>query len=340
MRQVWITKPGSPDVLELREGPLPAPGAGQVRIAVEAIGVNFADIMGRLGLYPDAPRGPHVPGYEVSGRVDMLGPGVDSVHVGDEVIAVTRFGGYSEVVSVPAEQVIPRPVTMSPEQAAGFSISYLAAYAGLVALAGIKPGDRVLIQAAAGGVGLAAIDICRIFDATIYGTASAGKHDFLRARGVQHPIDYRRLDFEREVRRLTEGRGVQIALDSIGGRSWLKSYRALAPMGRLVFCGMSAAAPGMGRSLRGLLSFALGTPWLRFNPATLANDNKGVMGINLGRLWDERAILRAWSMQLLEWYEKSKLQVHVDRVFPLEETAEAHRYIQARRNVGKVILKP
>lgn len=340
MRQVWITKPGSPDVLELREGPLPAPGPGQVRIAVEAIGVNFADIMGRLGLYPDAPRGPHVPGYEVSGRVDMLGPGVDSVHVGDEVIAVTRFGGYSEVVSVPAEQVIPRPVTMSPEQAAGFSLSYLTAYAGLVALAGIKPGERVLIQAAAGGVGLAAIDICHIFDATIYGTASAGKHDFLRARGVQHPIDYRRLDFEREVRRLTEGRGVQIALDSIGGRSWLKSYRALAPAGRLVFCGMSAAAPGMGRSLRGLLSFALGTPWLHFNPATLANDNKGVMGINLGRLWDERAMLRAWSMQLLEWYEKSKLQVHVDRVFPLEEAAEAHRYIQARRNVGKVILKP
>lgn len=340
MRQVWVTKAGPPDVLQVREVPEPQPAPGEVRIAVEAVGVNFADIMGRLGLYPDAPRIPFVPGLEVAGRIDALGAGVDPARAGQDVLALVRYGGYSEKVCAPADQVLPRPATLAVEEAAAFPVAYLAAYAGLVALAGIKPGESVLIQAAAGGLGLAAVNLARLFDATIYGTASASKHDFLRAQGVHHPIDYRRLDFEREVRRLTDGRGVQIALDSIGGRSWLKSYRALAPMGRLVIIGVSAMAPGLRRSPWGLLRFALGVPWLRFNPVALANDNKGVLGVNLGRLWDARAMLAPWMAQLLAWHAEGRLSVHVDRAFALADAAEAHRYLQGRQNTGKVILKP
>lgn len=339
MRQVWISKAGPPEVLQVREGPSPAPGPGQVRVAVEAIGVNFADIMGRLGIYPDAPRLPYVPGYEVSGRVDVVGPGVDSVQPGQDVIAAMAFGGYSDTLCISANQLFLRPANMTAEQGAGFLVPYLTAYAALVALAGIKPGEHVLVQTAAGGLGLAAVDICRVFDATIYGTASPGKHGFLRERGVHHPIDYRHLDFEREVKRLTGGRGVQIALDSIGGRSWLKSYRTLSPMGRLVICGVSAMAPGLRRSLRGLTRFALGVPWFHFNPVSLANANKGVMGVNMGHLLDQQDMLFRWGQQLLAWYEQGKLRVHVDRVFPLEDAAEAHRYIQARSNTGKVILR-
>jgi len=340
MRQVWITKSGSPEVLQLRETPTPTPAPGQVRINVGAIGVNFADIMGRLGLYADAPKPPYVPGYEVAGTVDAVGEGVEETRLGQNVVALVRFGGYSDTICVPAEQTFPCPANVPVDQAAGFPVAFLTAYAALIAMAGIKPGEHVLIHAAAGGLGLAAVDICKIFDATIYGTASPGKHAFLRERGVHHPIDYRHQDFEQEIKRLTNGRGVQIVLDSIGGRSWLKSYRSLSTMGRLVISGASAMAPGQRRSVWAMIKMGLTIPWFKFNPPTLANDNKGVMGINLGRLWGDQDRVRQWAEQLLTWYAAGRLSVHVDRVFRLDEAADAHRHIQARRNIGKVILIP
>jgi NADPH:quinone reductase-like Zn-dependent oxidoreductase len=162
----------------------------------------------------------------------------------------------------------------------------------------------------------------------------------LREWGVHYPIDYRSHDFEKEIRRLTDGRGVQIVLDSIGGRSWLKSYRCLSPMGRLVAHGVSAMAPRPGRSIWGVVKALAGTPWLRFNPIFLANDNKGVLGLNLGHLWDRQDAVRAWADQLLEWTGQGLLDVHVDRVLKLEEAAQAHRLLQERRTKGKLILVP
>lgn len=340
MRQVVITKAGSPDVLRVIDVPLPEPGPGSVRIKTEAIGVNFADLVGRLGLYPDAPRPPYVPGYEVAGIIDAVGGSVDAARLGQPVIALTRFNGYGEAVCVPEAQAIPRPAKMPVEQAGGFLVSYLTAYASLVVMAGIKPHDHVLIHAAAGGVGLAAVDLCKVYGATIYGTASPAKHDFLRERGVHFPIDYRHQDFEQEVKRLSNGCGVQIALDAIGGRSWIKSYRALSPAGRLVINGVTSMTPRARRSLLALLRMALTTPWLRFNPVALANDNKGVVGVNLGRLWDETALLREWVTQLLAWYDTGRIDIHVDRTFPLAEAAAAHRTLHERRNTGKVVLIP
>jgi NADPH:quinone reductase-like Zn-dependent oxidoreductase len=340
MRQILVTKIGSPDVLRLVDGPMPDPQPGEVRIKVGAAGVNFADVVGRLGVDTNAPKPPYVPGYEVAGTVDALGAGVDSALLGQDVIGLTHFGGYSEYVCVPTDQVFPRPVTWTLEQGAGFPVVFLTAYGALVALAGIKPGDHVLIQAAAGGVGLAAVEICNIFGATIYGTASSSKHEFLRARGVQYPIDYRKLDFEREIKRLTNGRGVQIALDTVGGRSWLKSYRALSAAGRLVICGAFVITPSQRRAPLALLKMALTTPWLRFNPVSLSSDNKGVSGMNLGRMWGEKALLRTWADQLLVWQQEGKLDIHVDCTFRFDEVAAAHRYLQERRNIGKVILIP
>lgn len=340
MRQVIITKAGSPEVMRVVDAPTPEPKRGEVRIRVAAAGVNFADVMGRLGIYPDAPKIPYVPGYEIAGTVDALGEGVDTVRIGDEVIALVRFNGYSEVICTPAEQTFPKPAGLSMEQAAGFPVGYLTAYGALVALAGIKPGERVLIHSAAGGVGLSAVKIASIFGATIYGTASPSKHDFLRTWGVHHPIDYRSRNFEKEIKRLTDGHGVQIALDSIGGRSWLKSYRCLSPMGRLVIHGVSAMAPRPGRSLWGVVKTLAGTPWLNFNPIFLANANKGVLGLNLGHLWDHQEIVRGWADQLLAWTGQGLLDVHVDRVFKLEEAAQAHRALQERTCKGKVILVP
>lgn len=339
MRQVWIPHAGPPEVLQVREAPLPEPGPGQVRIAVQAIGVNFADVMGRAGLYPDAPRGAYVPGYEVAGTIDALGDGVTDPPIGAPAIALTRFGGYSEALCVPAEQVLMLPAALSVEQGAGLLVAGLTADIALVELARVRAGDQVLIQAAAGGVGLMAVAIARLHGATVYGTASACKHDFLRAHGLTYPIDYRTLDFAREIRRLTGGRGVDIALDSIGGRSWRKSYGVLAPFGRLVIHGVASLLPGARRSLPALLRFAAGTPWLAFHPVALANGNRGVLGLNLGRLWDRPQLLRTSADRVLRWAASGDLHVHVDRVFALEEAAQAHRYLQERRSIGKVILR-
>ena len=196
MRQVWIPR-GPPEVLQMRDVPEPQ-RPGEVRVAVEAIGVLRRHRQA-AGHVRGAPRPPFVPGR---GRRadDALGEGVDR-SARPDVIGLTRFGGYSEQVCVPAEHALPRPATMTVEQGAAFLVSALTAYAGLVALGGIKRGERVLIQAAAGGVGLMAVDIARLHEATIFGTASAGKHDFLRERGVQHPIDA--YDF---VNRAADGR--------------------------------------------------------------------------------------------------------------------------------------
>jgi NADPH:quinone reductase-like Zn-dependent oxidoreductase len=341
MRQVWITKVGAPDVLQVREAPDPTPGPGQVRIRVEASGINFADISARLGFYPDAPKAPSVVGYEVAGRIDAVGPGADASRVGEDVLALTRFGGYSDVVVVPAGQATKRPAGLDAQTAAAIPVTYLTAYQMLIEMGRVRPGDRVLIHQAAGGVGLAAIDLCALTGGVeSFGTASASKHDFVRARGLTHPIDYHTRDYEEEVRRLTGGRGVDLILDPIGGDSWRKGLRLLSPTGRLLCFGLSSANPSKERSLIGGLKAIASIPWLKINPISLMNENKGVFGVNLGHMWDEAERLTSWLDQILVWWGEGKVRPHVDRAFPFTEAAAAHSYIQERRNVGKVLLVP
>ena len=206
MRAVWIPRPGPPEVLEVRDGPDLSPGAGEVLIAVRASGVNFADISARLGQYLDAPPFPCVVGYEVAGTVARVGNGVDAgVGVGQRVVALTRFRGYAEQVVVPAAQVFPLPERLSFEEGATIPVNYLTAVLMLRHFAGVRAGEKVLVHAAAGGVGMAAIQLCRLAGAEVIGTASASKHAALREAGVTHTIDYRTQDFAVEVKRLTNG---------------------------------------------------------------------------------------------------------------------------------------
>src|SRR5215207_3535737 len=191
MRVVVLTGHGGPEVLQVQERPDPSVGAGEVRIAVKAAGINFADTMARVGLYPDAPKPPCVLGYEVSGEIESVGEGVESVKEGDRVVAGVRFGGQAELVSVPADQVLPLPDRLSFEQGAAVPVNFATAYCALFIMGGLSRGDRVLIHAAAGGVGTAAVQLARHREAEIFGTASAAKHDALRELGVAHPIDYR-----------------------------------------------------------------------------------------------------------------------------------------------------
>jgi len=340
MRQIWIPKAGAPEVLELREARDPTPGAGEVRVRVEAAGVNFADIMGRMGMYPDLPKLPVVVGYEVAGRVDAVGRDCYPDWVGRSVLAMTRFGGYSDVVCVPERQVFTRPEGMSAEEGAALPVNYLTAYQLIEAMGGLRASDTILVHSAGGGVGIAAIQLARRIGARVIGTASAGKHDALHKLGVEHCIDYTCEDFEARVRAITEGRGVELALDAVGGASFKKSYRALAATGRLGMFGLSAAATGKRRRLLGLLRAAVAMPWFQFTPLALMNENKGVFGVNLGHLWGEMERVAGWMETLLAYYKSGAIRPIVAASFPFARAAEAHHYIQDRKNFGKVLLTP
>lgn len=338
MKQVWISKAGKPEVLTVQEAPDPLPSGGEVRIRVEAIGVNFADILGRMGMYPDAPSLPYVPGYEVSGVVDALGQGVPNLSEGDHVLAVTRFGGYSDVVCVPYGQVFKRSGWMGAEDAAGLPVAYLTAYMMLMVMGSLRASDKVLIHGAGGGVGLAALDICRIAGAQTFGTASLSKHEFLVARGLDYPIDYHNQDYEIAVQTITDGQGVQLVLDPLGGKHWMKNYRLLMPTGRLIHFGISAMAPQKRRSLWAMVRAMVTLPF--YSPLKLMSDNKAVMGVNLAHMWEHTDFFQAWMAQLLAWYDEALFRPHVDKTFPLEEASKAHHYIQDRKNTGKVLLIP
>src|SRR3954464_5131168 len=232
MKAVVLTGHGGPEVLRVEERPDPPVGPGEVRIAVKAAGINFADTMARVGLYPDAPKVPCVLGYEVAREVESGGEGVESHKPGDRVMAGTRFNGQAELVSVPEDQVLSLPEKLSFEEGAAFPVNYGTAYAALVVMGGLKEGERVLIHAAAGGVGISATQVARNIGAEIFGTASPSKHDAIREQGVEHPIHYPSDDFEDEVNRITGGEGIDVAIDALGPTSSRKDYRLLRSGGR------------------------------------------------------------------------------------------------------------
>ena len=339
MQAVWIPKYGAPGVFEIREDEDPRPSAGEVRVRVRASGINFADVMARKGLYPDAPPPPLVVGYEVSGVIDAVGDGVPDQKVGQSVIAMTRFGGYADTVCVDAAHTYVMPDGMTFEEGAALPVTYLTAYHMLFNVFRVRPDDHVLIHQAAGGVGTAASQLCRsVGGVTVYGTASASKHDYVRANGCDHPIDYHSVDYAKEVLRRTNGRGVDVVLDALGGSDWKKGFSLLRPGGLLIAFGWANMATPGKRRIGRLLGELAHVPW--WTPMKLMNENRGVAGVNMGHLWDEREIADTAFAALLELYEQGHIRPHVDRAFPFTQAAEAHAYIEAGQNVGKVLLTP
>lgn len=325
--------------MKVAEAPEPKPKQGEVLIRVRAAGLNFADIMARQGLYPDAPKPPCVMGYEVSGIVEQIGDGVDSSIVGNPVLALTKFGGQAEMVSVPLNQVFQKPDTMSFEEAAAIPVTYLTAYDLLIVMGSLKAGETVLIHNAGGGVGLAALDIARHFGAKTIGTASSRKHDFLKERGLDYVIDYRADDWLKILLEYTEGKGVELIIDPIGGSNFKRSYKALRSTGRLGMFGVSTSSGKSGLAGKwNLLKMAVSLPI--FHPVPLMNSNKSVFGVNLGHLWHEGDKVSQWAREILKGYEEDWIHPHVDKVFSFDQIKEAHRYIEERRNFGKVILTP
>jgi NADPH:quinone reductase-like Zn-dependent oxidoreductase len=338
MRAIVTKRNGGVDALKVEECPDPVPGTGEVLVRVKASGLNFADILARQGLYPDAAPKPCVMGYEVSGIVETVGNGGDRSLIGKPVIALTRFGGQAELVAVPIGQVFERPERLSFEQCAAIPVNYLTAWALLVTMGGLKRDESILIHNAGGGVGLAALDIAKHIGAKTFGTASAGKHEFLKTRGLDQAIDYRTQDWLAVLMDLTEKRGVELVIDPLGGSSWKKSYRALRATGRMGVFGMStASANGIMGKLRALKAVAQSP---RFNPLGLMSRNKGVFGLNLGHLWREGDKVSGWMKEITVGIDDGWIQPHVDRSFSFDQVAEAHRYLEERKNIGKVVLVP
>jgi synaptic vesicle membrane protein VAT-1 len=330
-------------VLRVEERPTSPPGPGEVAISVRAAGINFADTMARCGTYPDAPAPPCVIGYEVAGEVESVGAGVESVREGDRVCAATRFGGYSEHVTVPAGQVFALPQDVPFEQGAAFPVNYGTAYAALVIMGGVRAGDRVLIHSAGGGVGTAATQVAKARGAEVFGTASASKHDAIRTNGVDHAIDYRSTDFEDEVRRITGGDGVDVVIDALGPASFRKDYRLLRQGGRLVMYGLADVQTGDTRNvpavLRNLVRMPFATvPW--WKSLSMMNENKGVFGLNMLHWWDQEGDLERITEPLAAALEAGELEPVVAESFPFERAGDAHRFLQDRRNIGKVVLVP
>ena len=336
MRAAVIPRHGAPDVFRIEERPVPEPGPGEVLIRVRAAGVNFADVLGRMGLYPDAPKLPYVPGYEVAGIVERAGVEAAGVAVGARVIAITAFNGYSEYITAPAWRVFPTPSSLSDIEAAGVAVTYLTAAIALHRMANVGPGETVLIHNAGGGVGIAAAQLATLRRARLIGTASIAKHAALTQFGFEHLIDYRTADVVADVKSLTGGRGVDVVLDPLGGDSFVDSYRLLAPLGRLVMFGVSSIAPSRTRDYVTIVRTLWTMP--RFKAFSLINTNRGVFGLNVGHLWDARDQLAPLVKMLMQEFEGGRLKPLVAQTFPLERAADAHAYLQSRQNIGKVVL--
>ena len=332
-----VPKHGPPDVLRVEERSDPEPGPGEVRIAVRAAGVSFADVLARMGVYPDAPKPPTVLGYEVAGEVDSVGEGVEWPVPGDRVIGPTRFGGHAERALTVAANVFALPEGWSFEEGAALMVDYGTAYAALVRYGSLRAGESVLIHSAAGGVGMAATEIAKLHDVRVFGTASAAKHDAIRSNGVDHAIDYRQRDFAAEVRRIAgEEDPLDLVMDPIGGRSFRRSFELLRPGGRLVCYGLAAVVGGETRNVPRAIRALVQTP--RFNPVKFMPTSRAVIGLALLRLWERGRFLDELREPLTTWIDEGRIRPTVAETFPLERGAEAHRYLHARANVGKVVL--
>ncbi len=327
-----ITKHGGPEVFEVQDRPDPRLGPGEVRVEVAAAGVNFADVMARMGLYADAPPTPCIVGYEVAGTILELGEGVEGLIPGQRVLAGTQFGGYASQVVVPAGDVVPLPEALSFEQGAAVPVNYATAWAGLIGYGVLEAGERVLVHSAGGGVGIAATQIAKKVGAEVYGTASPGKHQRCLELGVDRALDYTKPGWERGIGQF------DVILDAIGGKSFRTSYDLLRPGGRLVAFGASAVVSGEKKNIPAALKAVLRMP--RFNLIKQMQESKAVIGLNMLTLWKDHGTLGPWIDPLSGMLTDGTIDPVVAGVFSFEEAGAAQTMIVERRNVGKVVLTP
>ena len=334
-QSIFVTKHGAPNVLQFKNDTLEDPKTGEVCVKIKYTGINFADIMGRMGLYPTAPNPPYVPGFEIAGIIEKVGDDSNRSLIGKAVVGLSRFHGYSTHANVPVEQLFFIQDKWM-DVAAAFPVNYLTAYFMMVHQAAIRENEWFLIHGIGGGVGVAALQIAQHLGVKIIGTCSGWKHENIREMGVEHLIDYRTEDFKSRVLEITDGRGADVIIDSLGGKALKNSYGCLAEFGRLVSYGFSSAALGTKKNYLKILPEYFGMP--KFNPMNLMVKNKGVFGFHLGLIQKRHDLVKRYGALLLKWLDEGIISPKVDSVFSMEKASEAHQYISDRKNFGKVLL--
>ena len=336
MKAIHLVKYGNPSkAFEIREVPIPEPTEGQVQIKVHSFGLNFADVVARNGLYPDAPKNPAVIGYDVAGTITKLGKGVTKFNVGDQVTALTRFGGYAEYAVTMQEGVAKIPNGYDIGLSTALATQGCTAYYCAKHCVNLKKGDRVLVQAAAGGVGSIITQIAKSKGCEVFGTASTAKLDFIRSNGVDHPIDYRKENFHDSVKSILGDNKLDYVFDSIGGKAFRQGYKLLIQGGTMVSFG---AASQIGGSKLKALGAALG--FGVFSPIQLLLASKSIIAVNMQCIGDFKPHLFADIFDgVIHDTEQGIIRPVLAKTFSASEIAEAHSFIESRQSIGKIVLE-
>jgi len=309
-------------------------------VRIKAVGLNFAELMQRQGLYKPATKTPYTPGFEGSGIVEAIGNKVTDIKVNDRVLVYNASGIWKDVVCLPKENLIRIPEKMPFEDAAGLLVNYLTAYQMLFRLANIKEGESILIHMAAGGVGTAAVQLCKMIpNVTVFGTASASKHEFLKQNGVNYPIDYTTVDYVDEVKKICPT-GIDVVLDPLNGEHSIKGFALLKPMGRIVHFGC-ASMTTENRSL--VNAFKAWWKCLTITSIDIITENKSVSGYHLSvnlACPETRAICIQDMAKIIMFYEQGSIKIVRDSVFSFSKIGEAMKRMHGRKNIGKIILVP
>jgi NADPH:quinone reductase-like Zn-dependent oxidoreductase len=332
-----VTRFGPPEVLQIQERQTPVPREDEVLVKVKAIGLNFADVMSRIGVYPAVPEPPFVPGIEFSGVVTGIGKEVHNVKKGERVWGFSKQGAYAEFVCVPSTMVQSLPKVLDCQHAVAIGVTYLTAYHALVTLANVRRKERVLIHAAAGGVGIAAIQIAKHLGAEIFATVgSPEKMAVARAQGAHVVINYSQEDFAEVIRKQTDGEGVDVILDSVSGKVMKQGWKLLAPMGRYVLFGFAAVTGDHGVNKFKAAREVLAVPVIF--PSTLASKNVGLFGFNLYFLAHKTVYFHAAWSKIMQWHAKGVIKPVIGKVYSFDQIAEAQAFLQTRKSVGKVVI--
>ena len=335
MKKVIYPKVGGVDSIEILDVEEPQASEGEVVVRIHRAGINFADLMMRQGLYGSNPDFPFTPGYEASGVIISLGKGVKGLELGDRVLAMTGFGGYSEKVSIPSSRVFKLPDSVTFDQAAAIPVTYGTAYHMLFHLGRISPGDSVLIHHAAGGVGTAVAQLCKVAGASVViGTASAPKKECVESIGVKF-VDRETEDFVKICKDMTGGKGVHHAIDPVGGKNLMRSYKATRRGGKVYFFGASSAVKGDKRSIISAFRMWLNTP--KFNPIKMMSSNKAIFGVHMGLL-DDNTIFEGHLSALSKMLEDNEIDPIIDSIWRFERVSEAQMHMHDRKNRGKILL--
>ena len=336
MKSVVLTKYGAPEVLKVKEFKDIDPLNNQVRIKVHYAGINFAEIMARMKLYPGGPKPGAVLGGEVSGVIDMLGKDVEGLSVGQKVMSLSPGGSYSSQVCIDADSIMPLPDNFNLDEAAAFPVAYITAYMMIFDLGNLQDKDTFLIHGAGGGVGTAAVQLAKTKNIKIIGTSSSWKHDELIKMGVDKCIDYNIDNTEKEIMDFTHGKGVDLVIDPIGAKNWKLSYRSLAKMGKLIIYGDQNFVKG--DKLKPIVAMKEMYSMPKYKPMDLMSNNKTVMGYHLGRFNGHEWKVQRSIKNLIKLVNDHDLHPVIDSKFSFKDAPKAHRHIQNRKNLGKVLL--